>query len=1061
MSTPQGTYTFVPWMREGLGTRIGGASGQRATFDVDLTLSGEGVDGAPRSEPIRQTVELSGPGDVVGIDARAIIRMEPRPFTANAEPNYLAHVEFYPEDFPWRYSPLAPAGDRLLPWLALAVLEDGEFTDVLDPRRPLPAVRVPAGGGVLPPPGELWAWAHVQVNRPLANPVVSGDAAAVAAALQGVLAADADLAYSRIVCPRRLEPDTAYHALLVPVFESGRLAGLGQDPAGAPAAAATAWQDGVEAAVELPIYHRWAFRTGAVGDFEHLVRLLQPRALDASVGRRPIDVRDPDPSLTGITDPVDGVLHLGGALKVPDEALSEDEREEIEAEEDWDEPYPHPFQEELAALVNLPDDYAREDSPEPQEPDPIVVPPIYGRWHALVERLLTRRSGGPAPNRRNWVQELNLDPRFRVAAGLGTQVVQHGQEDYMAAAWDQVGRILEANRAIRLAQAAREAGRALHERTLKPLLATRPERAALLVAPLVSRVRRDETTALAMVRDSVLPEAAVTAGLRRIARPRGPLVRATGFRRPRDAERVVGELAAGRLSAAPPRGTPAGLPTVDQFEQRVEGTALPPWLVRLRRERIWRRFGPLWPLVLLVLILIALLLRLLGLLRRDPDTPRGPLRPDVADRLPRVPDFRITEPGERPEFRPDGDSAEAARFKGALRELAELRDAADEVARVPPRRPLPLRGLAEGVIEAADPGVTVSRRLSRVVHLPERVAEPLREELVEAMAYPVIDLPMYRPLADLSSELLLPNIDRIENNSITLLETNQRFIEAYMAGLNHEMARELLWREYPTDQRGTPFRQFWDVRGHLAAAPGGDQEALRESLRDIPPMHEWAASSSLGDHDHREAAGTKDEELVLAIRGELLKRYPNAVIYAQRAAWERTNGAIDASRPRELADPGTADPPPRSLVRTPLYRATVEPDIDFFGFDLTVPDVLGGTGAPGDEDPGWFFVIKERPGEPRFGLDVDSDLALGQLTRWDELAWEHVGTAEGDFLAPAAALSLIAPGGGAPEEAVQQHTEDAQVRWSPATNSAEVAYVLYQVPVLVAVHASEMLRSRP
>ena len=71
------------------------------------------------------------------------------------------------------------------------------------------------------------------------------------------------------------------------------------------------------------------------------------------------------------------------------------------------------------------------------------------------------------------------------------------------------------------------------------------------------------------------------------------------------------------------------------------------------------------------------------------------------------------------------------------------------------------------------------------------------------MAYPVIDMPMYEPLKNLSSELFLPNINLIEPNSITLLETNQRFIESYMVGLNHEFARELLWREYPTDQRGS------------------------------------------------------------------------------------------------------------------------------------------------------------------------------------------------------------------------------------------------------------------
>ena len=35
------------------------------------------------------------------------------------------------------------------------------------------------------------------------------------------------------------------------------------------------------------------FRTGAVGDFEYLVRLLEPRTVDPRVGRRPIDVQDP------------------------------------------------------------------------------------------------------------------------------------------------------------------------------------------------------------------------------------------------------------------------------------------------------------------------------------------------------------------------------------------------------------------------------------------------------------------------------------------------------------------------------------------------------------------------------------------------------------------------------------------------------------------------------------------------------------------------------------------------------------------------------------------------
>ena len=118
------------------------------------------------------------------------------------------------------------------------------------------------------------------------------------------------------------------------------------------------------------------------------------------------------------------------------------------------------------------------------------------------------------------------------------------------------------------------------------------------------------------------------------------------------------------------------------------------------------------------------------------------------------------------------------------------------------------------------------------------------------MNYPQFDLPMYKPLSDLSKEYFLPNINLIEQNSITLLETNQKFIESYMVGINHEMSRELLWREYPTDQRGSYFRQFWDVSGYLPDA-SENLATLKERLKDIPELHRWVLTSNLGDHDNR------------------------------------------------------------------------------------------------------------------------------------------------------------------------------------------------------------------
>jgi len=43
------------------------------------------------------------------------------------------------------------------------------------------------------------------------------------------------------------------------------------------------------------------------------------------------------------------------------------------------------------------------------------------------------------------------------------------------------------------------------------------------------------------------------------------------------------------------------------------------------------------------------------------------------------------------------------------------------------------------------------------------------------------------------------------------------------------------------------------------------------------------------------------------------------------------------------------------------------------------------------------------------------------------------------------------------EEELEQYNEDVQVIWRKEADAADLAYILYQVPVMVAVHASEML----
>jgi hypothetical protein len=330
---------------------------------------------------------------------------------------------------------------------------------------------------------------------------------------------------------------------------------------------------------------------------------------------------------------------------------------------------------------------------------------------------------------------------------------------------------------------------------------------------------------------------------------------------------------------------------------------------------------------------------------------------------------------------------------------------------------------------------------------------------VPAMAYPDIKKPMYEPLRDVSADFFVPNLKLIPPNTISLMVQNQPFIEAYMVGLNHEFARELLWREYPTDQRGSSFRQFWDASNSVNRE-GLPPKELAEKIRDITRIHEWPATSKLGEHNNRDPLGQlggpdadpEDRSVVLVIRGDLLKRYPNTIIYAQRARWgENADDQFQLLLWDETGEKSEADPQDSNL-RFPLYKAKVGPDIHFTGFDLTLREVRGDVNLaetaeakaniPADK-LGWFFVIKEVVGEPRFGLD-ERAAAEPSEEKWDNLSWESLG-ADVKVIDVAAPLATDPPG-----------TNPSGVAWG--ANSADMAFILYQKPVLVAVHGRDMLK---
>jgi hypothetical protein len=1110
---PIGTYSFLPWLRSGVANTIASADGDaavktRASVHIALNLAGDPVaGGAELNAAIAHDIALYGPGDIVGIDARAVVRTEPRPWITNFEANYLAAIDFYDEDFPWRYTPSAPdaSGLKLRPWIALIVLAEGEFADGKpSPNRPLPYITV-KDASVFPPADQLWAWAHVHFNQSIAaspSEVVSPDMSAVLPRVEVILNANPDSAYSRIMSPRRLADNTTYHAFVVPTFETGRLAGLGSAPDTAPHATFSAWADygGRAEGTNYPVYYRWQFKTGSHGDFEYLVRLLTPQPVDKRVGTRDVDVQDPGSNLPGITNPnLHGVLRLGGALRVPDADLNAGELADRQMYEEWDEPYPHPFQTALAKFIDLPDDYAAQAAQAANtasgfadgtddDKDPLITAPLYGRWHALTQRLMLNRDGTPAANPRNWIHELNLDPRFRIPAGFGTDVVETNAESYMNAAWEQIGDVLEANRRIRRLQLAREVSWRWYDRHLMPLATANGERAFTLTAPVARRVMTSGVTvasggvtvAYAQSR-SIVPPVYTSTALRRVMRPQSRLMRSLPFDATATPTNLLARVDAGAVSAAPPKTVPPGVPTVDGAAAATDPQGAPAWVLDLLRRYPWL---PLAVLGAALAVALLLLLTVIGIVLavivagagyylyqllvkwRDAGIPAQSIHEDnqtpaSVDALPKSPDFVIAEPGSN--VKPStgaSDSPAAARFKTGLRDAFTLFEASKAAAPNVPPAILDVGALTTTMVTALDPRVTIPRRGLAGISIPAWIIELIGDRFGEVMAYPKIDLPMYEPLKAISTELFLPNINFIAPNSITLIETNQRFIESYMVGLNHEFARKLLWREYPTDQRGSYFRQFWDVRTLFNSA-NLDDKTLKEKLYDIPELHRWAPESNLGDHNNR--ATQKGEEAVLVIRGELLKKYPTAVIYAHRAKWERkADGVtIDTDKPRTLEDIDAAleDHPPTTVVRTPLYEAKVDPDIYFFGFDLTIPEAKGGDGSKPTDDPGWFFVIKERPGEPRFGLELSRGPSLEVF---DELTWDDAvaNLPAGGFL-PATALAapaLAPPPAGDPENKKPQHDDDAQAD-AAQPSSARWAYLLYRAPIMVAVHADEMLSS--
>lgn len=1084
------TLQFLPWARRGLAAEItakdtGAPLAARASLPVSLTVSGHRV---------TQQIQTWGPGEITGLDTATITRCVPARNAPNAPPDEFAAVEFDTADLPWLFTPAAAGAEgRLRPWLVLIVVRRGDGVAIsLKPNAPLPVLSISAPmvpAQELPDLSQSWAWAHAQIVTDTAG-----------GATPDLLNGAAHTSLARLLCPRRLHPAQRYIAALVPAFDLGVMAGLGQSVSAS--VAGPAWTSATLGdAIDLPVYYHWDFTTGPAGDFESLARKLVPMPAPEGVGRARMSIAAAHPALPAVP-PNAGVVPLEGALRAPQTSTTDGGL--AAALTPWRD-----------ALCQMIDDGQAAVTGGSSSTAEAVAPPIWGQWHALCHTIPAE---GKDPR---WLRGVNSDPRHRANAGLGAEVVRANQEDYVDAAWRQAGEVMAANRALDLTRGLGAVADRVHQRHVAGL-------DPLRALPFVDQARLRLPIG-GMVLDSLIAASRALPGIgsrsfRRIASPQSPTLRAASLRSGQALSKAgsvaieglnglangklrvdfgLGPdgLTANRLTAMLP-DLPKTLPkavltrlatdlSASQMGLASGGRGLQPQpdlgrqglitdrhIAQLRAalgssSSLWGGIatlrsaaktvpadevaagflvteGRIAAMTLTANDRIAVSMGTASdrvVLPRKPTAGQPTLRPLRADRL-----RGAVDPVSRPDLGLYGQlQAELGAGVLDLGPAAKLMDSAGQTTAVSPRlvaplitdrimvksaseamlaahaaiaaraaafKPLPalppldLKATAEAIRLATQPLPLAKARVAARLSAGGRdfaailaqgrlgtaeLFQPAGTDPV--MVCPVLDRPLYRDLARFDPERLLPGAGDVPENAVLLLETNPRFVEAFLVGANHEMNRELLWRRYPTDRRGTVFRRFWD------RTDGSD---------DIRPIHEWPRAARLG------SIATGAGAVVVLLRGELLRRFPSAILYAAPATADRR---ID-----------TAAQP-----IGPVFSGNLAPDLSFVGFDFDLATALAGNGM--------MFVVQEQPSEPRFGLDAASGAARGAPAVWSDLSWSHSGTPLGGYLDMSAfggpVTRPLRVGPGAP-------------RFGFGTDSAGLAAITFQRPFRAALHFAQI-----
>ena len=671
--------------------------------------------------------------------------------------------------------------------------------------------------------------------------------------------------------------------------------------------------------------------------------------------------------------------------------------------------------------------------------EPKVLPPLYGSRQAAKTKI-------PDYHDHSWFPALNLDPRNRAIAGLGMLVVNDQQEQLREAAWQMIEEIENINQTLRQGQLSRSVSFGLNQ-WIKNLsldsfmMVTNPVHAKILD-------NGDKNTMQNKIK-SKLGNGILSPTFRKIVNPTGPI-----------GKKIFGD---------------SSLVAHDSDNLTFQ-TNINPKFSLVSSE--YKGMGGM--------ISVLDLPRFID--KNAPDGASDIIKNLIAALIPdRDSDFDDTSIGkidcdkissnEIPfEIPPDselvglpdvsvsgtgvsvsgtGDPVSGITTSNLIVNLCNSakthqKEIHKQLVKTRPPLSSPTLDLEEirKTIEAKlDPEYTIQRRILNRIDIGDtkwNSEDPL-EQMTACIEFPQ---PMGELLSNISQDLLIPGIEHTPQNTITLLEENPSFIESYLVGLNNAFSSEALWHKIPVSLTCSFFRQFWnkntyplpdekelklEVINDLGIDPN-NQELIEhhvkqrvaqeiENRKDIDHIHKWL-HKPLGENYKR----LETPQVVLLIRGDLLRKYSNSVIYAIKGEFDYKN------KPKFPSQTDNLD--------FPKFRGFLKPDITFFGFDLTKEEVMGGP-----NNPGYFFVIQEQPSDLSFKLD-ESDRVNPNAERIRDLSWKDFEDGEEfNYLSIKDTKNVV--------ELHQTLPAEEKNKWN--SHSAQVANNLLKRPIRVAIHARQML----